>query len=50
MYIYMAQYCVFCCGSLLPVFGDVSPYIFHIILVRFELLSGHLLGKSCSPG
>ena len=27
MYIYMAQYCVFCCGSLLTVLGDVSPYI-----------------------
>ena len=31
-------------------FGDVSPYykcLFIILLVRFGLLSGHLLGNSC---
>ena len=42
----------FCCGSLLfccQSFSDVSPYMctcVHIILVRFQLLSGHLLGLS----
>ena len=40
------------CGSLLPVFGVKVSMTFHllfvnIILVRFGLLSGHLLGKSC---
>ena len=43
----------FCCGSLLPVFAvrvSVTFYFTcaHIILVRFRLLSGHLLGNSCS--
>ena len=42
----------FCCGSLLPVFGVRVLVKFHlicvhIILVRFRLLSGHLLGNSC---
>ena len=40
----------FCCGFYVDCFsvsfGDVSPYI----LVRSWLLSGHLLGKSCSFG
>ena len=45
----------FCCGSLLPVFGARVLVTFHlkcvhIILVRFGLLSGHLLGNSCSLG
>ena len=32
-------------------FGDVSHYMcVHIILVRFGLLIGHLLGNSCSLG
>ena len=43
----------FCCGSLLPVFGVRASVTFHltcahIILVRFRLLSGHLLENSCS--
>ena len=45
----------FCCGSRLPVFGVRGSVTFHltyviIILVRFRLLSGHLLGNSCSFG
>ena len=45
----------FCCGSLLPVLGVRVSMTFqltcvHIILVRFGLLSGHLLGNSCSLG
>ena len=45
----------FCCGSLLPVFGVRLSAMFHltyvhIILVRFGLLSGHLLGNSSSLG
>ena len=36
---------------LLPVFGvRVSVTCVHMILVRFRLLSGHLLGHSCSLG
>ena len=43
------------CGSLLPVFSITVSLTFHfmfdqIILVRFRLLSGHLLRKSCSLG
>ena len=39
----------FCCGSVLPFFGVRVSVTFHltcvqIILVRFGLLSGHLLG------
>ena len=44
---------LFCCGSLLPVFSVRVSVMFHltymyvhIILVRFGLLSGHLLGNS----
>ena len=35
---------MFCCGfnNSSP---EVSPYVVHIILVMFWLLSGHLLGK-----
>ena len=45
----------FCCGSLLPVFGVRVVVKFkltcvHLILVQFRLLSGNLLGNSCSPG
>ena len=45
----------FYCGSLLPVFGARVLMTFHhtcvhIILVQFQLLSGHLLGNSCSLG
>ena len=29
-------------------FGGVSPYVFILFLVRFVLLSDHLLGNSCS--
>ena len=44
---------LFCCGSLLSFFGVRVSVTFHltcahIILVRFRLLSGHLLGNSCS--
>ena len=43
----------FCYGSMLPVFAVRVSVAFnhmcvHIILVRFGLLSGHPLGKSCS--
>ena len=46
---------LFCCGSLLPVFGVRVSETFHlmcvhIILGRFRLLSGHVLGNSCSLG
>ena len=49
------HYCRFCCGSLLPVFGVRVSGTFHlmcvhIILVRFGLLGGHILGKSCLLG
>ena len=41
----MVLCCLFWCQS----FGDVSPYVFFIILlVRFWLLSGHLLDNSCA--
>ena len=30
--------------------GDVSIYVFFILLVQFGLLSGHLLGNSCPLG
>ena len=45
----------FCCGSFLPVFGVRVLVMFHITcvhisLVRFRLLSGHLLGNSRSFG
>ena len=48
-----------CYGSLLPVFGGGVSLTFHFIkyktfvhfiLSSFGLLSGHLLGKSCSLG
>ena len=42
---------LFCCGSMLPVFGVRVSVTFrrmcvHIILVLFRLLSGHLLEKA----
>ena len=45
----------FCCGYMLHVFGvrvSVSFHLMfvHIILVRFRLHGGHLLGKTCSFG
>ena len=43
---------LYCCGSLVPVFGvRVSvmfhPFFVYISFIRFGKLSGHLLGKSC---
>ena len=43
------------CGSLLPVFGVRVSMTFHLMCVPIIfssdwLLSGHLLGKSCSLG
>ena len=35
----------FCVG-----FGDVSPYVYTVVLVRSRLLSGNLLGKSFPLG
>ena len=45
----------FCRASLFPVFAVRVSVTFHltcihIILVRFGLLSGHLLGNSCAFG
>ena len=45
----------FCRGSVVPVFGVRCSLTFHltcvhIILVRFRLMSGHLLENSCSFG
>ena len=45
----------FCCGTLLPVFGVGVSVAFHhtcvhIILIRFRLLGGHILGSGCSFG
>ena len=46
---------VVCCGSLLPVFGVRVSVTFHLMCVHItfssvRLLSGHLLGNSCSLG
>ena len=46
---------LFCCGSMLPVFSvrvsvTLNLMCVYIILVRFRLLSGHLLGNGCSLG
>ena len=45
----------FCCGSLLSVFGAGVSVTFHLMCVYIIfssvwLLSGHLLGNSCSLG
>ena len=42
----MVLYCLFWCR-----FADVSPYVCSLcLLFRFWLLSGHLLGNSCTLG
>ena len=41
---------VLCCLLWCQSFGDVSPYVCSLFLVRFWLLSGHLFGNSRALG